>query len=72
MWLFFAELIYCDCSMKIQNKCLILEISLCNIFRYKLNLHIFKDCSDVNGFPTSISVDLSFKDQLYLDKDLFF
>ena len=31
MWLFSAELIYCDCSTKIQNMCLILEISLCTI-----------------------------------------
>ena len=32
IWLFSAELIYCDCSTKIQNKFLILEISLCTFF----------------------------------------
>ena len=62
MWLFSAELIYCDYSTNIQNKCFILEISLCTIFRYKLNLSISEDCCDVNGFPKSIFVDLSPKD----------
>ena len=63
IWLFSAELIQGDCSGKIQNEFLILEISHRIFCWHKLNLHTFWDGCDINGFLANIFVDLSPKDQ---------
>ena len=71
IWLFSAELIYCDYSMKIQNKFLILEISLCTFFWHKLNSIWFGSC-DMNDFQQVLSSIFHPKISLYLDMDLSF
>ena len=69
--LVFLNMIYTDFSSSFEATSIILKMNLSALKKSKPNIHIFYDCSDINGFFLLYITFRTYAKTIYMFTDLF-